>query len=446
MSSVEDRVRDAIGAIASTVREVRPLELPPAPPQRARGARGARRGRWRTWITPLAAAAAVLAVAVALVAVRSIPNERAVPPSRSPNHSPVSPSRAVSALPGIPRYYVALDNTRDDSAPYRAVVGGTFTGTRLATVDPPAHSTFAGVAAAADDRTFVLDATSCSRPVASSRTCPRTWYLLRIGPGPASPPQLTRLPIPATASGTQVQAMALSPDGSELAVALQPDALGPGTAPESLTVYSVATGAALRTWSGPSGTILNPGQWFRVDGNTPMSWLDDGHTLAFSNQWTLRLLDTARAGHELIADSRLAWSYPGIGRPGGYNVACGAPPVATADGKTLVCGVTGMPSDTRSVPSKCSAMWDNTMGFLEYSAATGKLTRTLYLDQTTCTAEVTADVLWTSASGGTLIALLNSAPESNPGGPQRNQVGVVTQGTFTPLPFGLPVVSNEIAW
>jgi hypothetical protein len=387
----------------------------------------------------------VLAVAVALVIVRSIPNERAVSPSRSPIPSPVPPSHAVSAPPGIPQYYVALDNTQDDSAPYQAVIGGTFTGARLATVDPPAHSTFAGVTAAADDRTFVLDATSCSRPVARSRTCPRTWYLLRIASGTVSP-QLTRLPIPATASGTQVQAMALSPNGGELAVALQPDALGPGSAPESLTVYSVVTGAALRTWSGPSGTILNPGQWFRVDGNAPMSWLDDGHTLAFSNETTLRLLEVARAGHELIADSRLAWSYPGSGRPRGYNVACGAPPVATADGKELVCGATGMPGDLRSVPSKCSAMWDNTMGFLEYSAATGKLTRTLYLDQTTCTAEVTADVLWASASGGTLIALLNSAPESNPGGPQRNQVGVVTQGTFMPLPFGLPVVSNEIAW
>jgi hypothetical protein len=395
------------------------------------------------WTGPLTAAAAVIAVAVTLVIVRSIPNEQ-----------PVPPLRAVSAIPGVPQYYVALDNTRDDNTPYQAVVGDAFTGTRLATIDPPAHSTFAGVTAAADDRTFVLDATSCLQSIASSRTCPRTWYLLRIAPGTASPPQLTKLPIPATAPGTQVQAMALSPDGSELAVALQSDAMGSGTAPESLTVYSVATGAALRAWSGPSGTILYPGEWFRVDSNIAVSWLDDGHTLAFSNETTLRLLDTTRTGHDLIADSRrLAWSYPASlqddGQPRGYQVPCETTPIVVADGKTLVCGATGMPSDPRSVPSKCSPMRNNAMGFLEYSAATGKLTRVLYLDQTTCTAEVATDVLWANASGGTLIALLNSAPESNPGGPQRNQVGVISQGRFTPLPFGGPisaVVPNEIAW
>jgi hypothetical protein len=454
MNSMENRVRNAMGAIASTVREVRPFDLPPAPAPRARGARGAWRGRSKTWITPLAAAAAVLAVAVALVIVRSVPNGRAVPASRSPISSSVSSPvlswRALSPPSNIPQYYVALSNPPDSSAPYQAVVSGTFTGTRLATVDPPAHTTFAGVTAAADGRNFVLDATSCTRPIASSGTCPRTWYLLRFASSSAvSPRQLTRLPIPATASGTQVQAIALSPDGSELAVALQPDALRRGAAPESLTVYSVATGAVLRTWSGPSGTILNPVQWPRVDSNIPISWLDDGHTLAFSNVSTLRLLEVTRPGHDLIADSRIVWSYPGSGQPRGYHLYCEGSTADTAGGETLVCGATGIPSDTRSVPSKCSAMWDNAMGFLEYSAATGKLTRALYVDQTTCTSEVTADVLWASPFGGTLIGLLNSAPISDPGGPQRNQVGVVTQGRFTPIPFRLPIgvaASNEVAW
>ena len=57
------------------------------------------------------------------------------------------------------------------------------------------------------------------------------------------------------------------------------------------------------------------------------------------------------------------------------------------------------------------------MGFVEYSTATRQLTRTLYIDQTTCTGEVTAEIYWGSPSGGSLVALLNSAPEQNPAGP-----------------------------
>jgi hypothetical protein len=94
-------------------------------------------------------------------------------------------------------------------------------------------------------------------------------------------------------------------------------------------------------------------------------------------------------------------------------------------------------------------MWDNVMGFLEYSATTGDLDRALYLDQTTCTAEVTAEVLWASASGQTLIGWLNDAQNSDPGGPQRNWVGVIAGGKFTPIPFHLDGGSadpNTVAW
>jgi len=94
-------------------------------------------------------------------------------------------------------------------------------------------------------------------------------------------------------------------------------------------------------------------------------------------------------------------------------------------------------------------MWDNAMGFLLYSTATRKLTSVPYLDQTTCTAEVTARVYWSSPSGDTLIALLNSAPEADPAGPMRNEVGLIAGGTFTPLPVpaggGLPMTGAS-AW
>jgi hypothetical protein len=501
MNDAEGRIRAATRAVAGTVHQVRPLELPPGdaaevpgtagvlrkawvawvvgtagataaagPAERLersatprRGPRAGRTGRLRAWGVPLAAAAAMLAIAASVLAVRDLPGGRpAVVPGSSSSALPSSTwpaTHAVRPVPGVPEYYVTLDNasinalndTYRDSSPFQAVVGGTFSGARLATVNPPAGSTFAGVTAAADDRTFVLDATPCSRPDAASQVCARTWYLLRIAPGTSTPAHLTRLPIPATTAGTRVEAMALSPDGRELAVALQPDANGPGQAPESLVLYSVATGAVLRTWTGPNGTILTPGEWFRVDSlPATLSWLADGHTLVFSDETAVRTLDTTRPGQDLISDSDLVWSPNQLsGHPPGYQLSCGGGENVIDGGATLVCGATGMPTPARHLTSQCSDMWDNAMGFLEYSTATRRLTRTLYLDQTTCTSEVTAELYWASPSGGPLIVLLNSAPEKDPAGPQWNEVGVLANGRVSPLSFpvdsGAPMLGGT-AW
>ena len=446
MNAVEERIRAAIRAAGDTVHEVRPLPLPPEPGT-ARGLRSGARARrariWRTWMAPVAAAAAVLAVGVALVVVRDIPNGGVPSASRS---AAASPQPTASAAPAaLPRYYVALDDTLKTNSPWAVVVGDTFTGARLATVSPPAHGTFAGMTGAADDRTFVLDATTCFASAAASRLCPRTWYLLRLSPGSASPARLTRLPIPPTASGTQVQGIALSPDGSELAVALQPA----GSVPESLSVYAVATGAALRTWTGPSGTIADPGEWPRADSNSVLFWSADGRTLSFRNETNVRMLRTSGPGRDLIADSRLIWTYDGSGYVHGYQLYCNNTPNVASDGITLVCGASGEPQRSVRVPSKCSAMWDNTMGFLAYSTAAPKLARPLYIDQTTCTSEVTAEVLWSSPSGSAMLVWLNSAAESDPAGPQTNVVGMVEGGEFTRIPFPLnggAAIPNQVAW
>jgi hypothetical protein len=476
MTETQDRIRAATRAAARVVHKVPPLDLQPgtaldAPddqgwrptpsPGRPVPARAAGAFRARGWAAPLTAAAAVLAIALGLVAVRDLPPGRpatTASPTAAASHSASVPPRPVAASAGVPSYYVTLDDAGQapgraagNDSPYSAVVADTFTGARLATVSPPAGSTFAGVTAAADDRTFVLDATPCTQPDAASQVCPRTWYLLRVAPGGDVPARLTRLPIPPTAPGTQVQAMALSPDGSQLAVALQPGGRAAGSARESLVLYSTVTGAVLRTWDGPPGTILTPGQWFRVDsfGDT-LRWLADGRTLAFGNQWTLRTLDTRSRGHDLIADSRVAWiTTGGVGDPPGYQLSCDEVPLAIDDGAAVVCGATGEPSPGHGPVTECSGMWDNAMGFLLYSTATRKLTSVPYLDQTTCTAEVTASVYWSSPSGGTLIALLNSAPEADPAGPMRNEVGLIAAGTFTPLPVpaggGLPMTGAS-AW
>jgi hypothetical protein len=308
-------------------------------------------------------------------------------------------------------------------------VGDTFTGARLAMVTPPARSSFVGITGAADDRTFVVGAQAFPYSAKWWPVEPRTWYLLRIAPGTDHPARLARLPIPATPYGLEVTGMALSPDGSEFAVTLEPNETM-NLGPEQLRIYSVTTGALLRTWTGPPSSEGWGGYEGR-DNNTTLSWLADGHTLVFDYGAGGRVLDTSRPGHDLIADSQpTAWSMP-LGN-------CSRP-VVTSDGKTVACAAaTGSQVLGGATGDNCS------MAFTEYSTATGKPTRTLYQGGSCGT---DSEVLWISSSGNTLIGYLNRAGAKP--GQSSPAVGVITQGKFRPLSFplasGIPL-PNGVAW
>jgi hypothetical protein len=351
----------------------------------------------------LASAAAVITIAATLVVVGFVLKSQPAPLTRA-------------NYPTIPVYYVALNNALSQKSPDQVVVGNTFTRARLATVSPPAHSSFIGVTGAADDRTFVLGAQSW--PFSPSFAVePRTWYLLRIAPGWEHPARLTKLLIPATPSGLEVVGMALSPDGSKLAVALEPN-LTMNVGPEQLQIYSVATGALVRAWTGQHDDMA----WdtrVGLDNNTTLSWLADGHTLVLDygagGRTFGRIFDTNRPGQDLITDSQpTAWSM-------GWDTC--STPVVTPGGKTVVC------------PAGES--------FPEYSTATGKLTRTLIQ----AGGGTWGAVLWISSSGDTLIEYEDSSAFDLPG--PGGSVGVLTQSGFRPLSFpltsGIPV-PDGVAW
>ena len=409
---MEDRVRSATRYVADEVHEVRPLVLPQVQP-------AAR--RWhprRQWIVPLAAAVAVVAIAVAVVIVKDVRNSQQVPP-------------ASTASPQIPAYYVALNDASGQQSPDQVVVGDTFTGARLAMVSPPAHSSFVGITGAADDRTFVLGAQPFPYSPKWWPVEPRTWYLLRIAPGTDHPAQLARLPIPATPYGLEVTGTALSPDGSEFAVTLEPNETM-NSGPEQLRIYSVSTGALLRTWTGPPSSQEWDGYLGR-DNNTTLFWLADGHTLVFDYSAGGRVLDTTRPGHDLIADSRpTAWSMP-------FGTC--SRPVVTSDGKTVAAACaapTGSQALGGATGGNCS------VAFTEYSTATGKPTRTLYQGGSCGT---DSEILWISSSGDTVIGYLNRAGAEP--GQSIPAVGVITQNKFRPLSFplasGIPL-PDGVAW
>jgi len=384
-TALAEETARAMRELAGTVTDAPPLRLAPR--------RGARRAAWRTgrhrwalWAVPLAAAVAVIALALALVTIRDIPNGPVVPPT--------SPKPAPS---GVPAYYAALSKASgEQTAPEQIVIGETLTGRRVTTIAPPAGTTFAGITGAADDRTFVVDTQPSSLDQESEPWQPRTWYLLRINPGAADQATLTRLPIPGTAAGTDVNAIAVSPDGTELAVAQQPDSLSHPDARVYLRIYSVASGAVLRSWSSAAGGQLFGGtKYSGPDSNLALAWIGQaGLVFAYSkvklgetvdgSQVTPRTVVFAqirvvffgtKPGGDLLADSRLARSLTTGARKPPSPLSCGIATVdrivLAGDQGMLICTGTGGYRSAGPLNSDlCAAgpAW-NRLGLLEYGLA-----------------------------------------------------------------------------
>jgi hypothetical protein len=415
MTTTEDAVRAATRAYGETVTEIRPLDLTrPAPRTRPRHPR-----RFPAWVAPVTAAAAVIALAISLVLVRGIPNGPVVPAKR--------PATADGA---VPRYY-ADPIAAGKNAWLDLAIGDLFTGARLATIAPPAGSTFANVTGAADDRTFVADTMPIRRNSKPSATAV-TWYLVRISPGAAPGYQMSRLSLPDMRSWT-IQGVALSASGDELAMALTP--ARSGLPARVLQIYSVATGTLLHTWS-TTDTAAFAGSFATVPGmaaTTPLYWVDGDRALAFPAQQgppagtqgkagpqTERLLDLTTPGTNLIADSRVIWSTRGDD--------CVQGPLITADGKTVVCpdvSFVTLSGTGNNTHERITLRW------LAYSVPAAT-TRTLY--QATVETKVDSGasiaVLWASTSGDTVIVDWGVARNTEPPG----NLGLVSHGKFTPLP------------
>jgi hypothetical protein len=315
---------------------------------------------------------------------------------------------------GVPPYYVAVKNSSE------ADVRASATGATLAKI--PTSTPFVAVTGAADDRTFVLDA---QRQVMGPTTVlwpeqPK-FYLLRLTAS-GSEKSFTKLTLPALPKGVAVTGLALSPDGSKLAVEV--DTWG-GGAPGLLEirVYTLATGG-YQTWSANGSTDPEDSEGFTgsgVDGAATISWAADSGTLAFDWQdrssYTtgVRLLDTAASGDSLIADSRLdVVEGPTTGSgPPDYVSQCVTDSIMSLDGSSVVCGYTT--AGTRT-----------TTGFIRYSTKTGKATQVYGVSTFNGQSDGDISVWWTSANGKTLIGGILT--------PSGIRVGVISGQTFTPLP------------
>jgi len=432
MNTLEDKVRAALreAAYEITQRSVPPLRLHDG--RRQPGPPNATGHRWPAWLTPLAAAASVAIVIAASLAISSALHVRH-PGTSTSGHQ-------AGPFAGVPPYYLVLRGTNPSPTalqPQFALIKTTATGAVVARITAPRpYGTFVAVTAAADDRTFVLAASPWRVHRVDGGVnvpeSPTKFFLLRLGPH-GRPAHLTALPI-APLPGTAAN-IAISPDGSKLAVAVRGGA-GTGSSP-AIQVFSLATGAE-RVWTWPGGGPItnNAGSEGEV-----LSWTTDGRTLAFQ-QWVgnsidVRLLDTTTPGGSLQSDSRLALRWRGDAETWHLvhgkisNVIFGYSAIITGDGSRIV-AATG---------SLTKHPLNSELAFTEFSAGTGKVVKILgrwpipglYPGQT-------QDVLWTNASGSTLIVLAHV-----PGTPTKDphsinsagygiEYGVLRGNRFTPLP------------
>jgi hypothetical protein len=449
--SVEDRVRAAARARTALVGDVRPLDLPAVPGYMPKAR------RWVSWTAPAAAAAAVVVIAVSLAAVRHTPSTPAAPAiSAGPGTSGALPA----ASGPLPEYYAALDDPSgpitqiqdgQQQTPVSVRVGDDRTGKLVATINPPHGETFSGLTAAADDRTFVVAAEQFpAQPVLLSGS-PVAWYLVRLTPGSAHPATLTRLPIPGEPEGTQVSAIALAPDGGELAVMFQRDVWSGKTGPLTITLYSLATGTPVRTWTvATNGFPAGFGWYYGRYSNTALTWLDGGRTLAVTyginsgaggppfsyvfSSVTIRTVDADSPSGNLLTSSKVVFRLPG-------GADCDTVQL-TGDGDTVLCGKYAGNTEKRSTM--------NAPKFVAYSVATGRPT---LLYQLKGSYEVgVADVLWASPTGSTLLGSVYAEliwPKlGEPSDPVAWAAGLLTNGAFDQVRFPLTAVpmAGEIAF
>jgi hypothetical protein len=419
VTQLEERLRADMRAESDQIEpgSIPALQLPAgAHPPGTLWRRGPR--HWPAWVTALAAAAAVTAVIagtflVANTVSRSGPNP---PVTGGPPYSGIPPYYAYAVQGSI--YSRTINGTQyGDSVIARYVrIRATTSGKVLATVSPPApYNAFESFTGAADARTFVFAAQwyihgklGVPRLYRQDQKTPLKFMILRISPGGHT--QLSPLSLPVRLTEAQAPTLALSPDGSKLALAY-----GGSGKPAVVQVITLATGQ-MRRWTSP------PPAATPVLGG-PGAWTSDGRTLALGQMviqhsgiirtapTRMCLLNTAAPGTNLAAACKLvtlrsAGSFPW--------------PFLTPDGTKLIGATGGTFRPGATTESGVLGVYSARTGAL--LAVTGRWQlhgRGPLLDRARQT------VLWSNRSGTRLIVEM---PQG-----KLNQVGTLTAGKFTPL-------------
>jgi hypothetical protein len=278
---LEDRLRRELRAESEliTPESIAPLRLPGETEgmpflARRRGPRP-----WPPWLIPLAAAAAAAAViAGTFAAAHMLPGSGPKPRPAGPKYTTL-PANYVYTVQGDIYNYVSHGTQYSASVNGRYLkVRATGTGKLLATVFPPKpYNSFSTITADATGTVFVLAAAhdwqryanALPRVFRRNQTTPLRFMELRIGS--AGQVQQSSLSLPITVTPDQQPSIALSPQGTRLAVAY-----GGGGAPAQVVVVSLGSGQ-VRRW-------VSPRVSWTPQLNYRGAWTADGRTLALQ-EW-----------------------------------------------------------------------------------------------------------------------------------------------------------------
>lgn len=387
MTRTEDRLTDALAAAASGVPEetLRPLNVQKPRPRRP------------AWLAPAAAVAGVTLVLGLAVAVSS--------------RLPGSGGAVTNSISPPLRYYVEVSLT-----PGRPVVRSTATGAVTATVPVPLDRGAPGadIVSPAQNGTFFVAA------FVPGLKGQRIYRFRLTQAGRIT--EFAKVPgAPLGGRRWQADAIAASPDGSQVAVAFQfIGTAGPcggpsqrpcprlGIHPDYITVLNAVTGAS-SLWQNGTGQRLS----FSV---ASLSWTADGRQLAFLGQWCPRFSANNESCGEAgrVAQLRSVDPVSGGGRldsgPILLRQSARFPYIAQAlispDGQTITVivlrgSVVGSPAGTGLTPDNLSVE--------QISAATGKLLRVLYRRHLGSTFEINGvpDFLALTADGTGQQVMLN---------------------------------------
>jgi hypothetical protein len=375
----------------------------------ARAARRRRHRRTAVRVTSVLAAAALLAGAWALH-----PWPARSPGSPAPGHQPpglllaatvVRPQPARAADAGLPPYYVIADHNRPVAEIRRSATGKLLSRVPL----PPGTDPKVSQIAAGRPGTFVLALSSF----------PRTrFYLLHV-PAHGHRARLALLPVPPLPAEDFVTALAVSPDGRMLAVALQLS----GGQHGAVQVMQLVTGA-VRTWT----TARNGGP-------TALSWA--GHELGFFWQddkpaatsaaglWTL---DTTAPGRNLMSGRRIL---PAL--------------VGSDDVQTALLGPGGRTAIASVTYDGTAHVGAGTVvgGIVEVSAETGHPLRTLLAEHAAYSPDPGPDHPGWYVTSCELPAIDGSGAHLLV---SCHRFGRLDHARFTPLPGSSPQTAVAAAW
>jgi hypothetical protein len=362
--------------------------------------------RWGLTGAGLAAAAAAAAV-ITLAATAGTPGTGpgasggpSVPPGLLLAAAVTKAPPASAAARGMPPFYVVADHNRPV-----ADVRDSATGRLVGTVPLPAGTDpkLTQATAAGNDRMFVLSLFSRARGT--------QFYGLQITAS-GQPAALVRLGLPPLPAGEMADAIALTPDGTRLAVAIQI-----GGQRGKVEVITLATGAA-RTWTTARGGLPEALSWDAAGQRLSFFWTSNSASSA-----GLWLLDTSAPGSELLSGRRVL---PQTVGPDEVQSALISP-----DARTVIASVTY--NGTTQVRQGTVVG-----GIVEVSAQTGRPLRTLLAVRSAHSSDagwyITGCLLQSLDATGNHL-LLNC-----------DQFGRLDRGRFTALPGAAPQTAVAAAW